>query len=290
MAAPVLVTPTVPSLKNVLFTTDFSEQSLKALPFAGGIAHAFGSKLHLLHIEPSAPLSAGLADTHLYESAGKNAAEQLAGLRRLPSLKGLDPALVLAEGAIKDELLKTIRERHIDMAVAGTRGRTGVRKMLLGSVLEEMCRAATCPMLTVGPEAVFNAEAPFKRILYPTNLSEMSKKAVPYIALLAAKYHSQVTVLHVVPEDEATRSDEKSLRESVRNKMTSVFGQALSAYQPEFEVAFGNTADAVLHVAREKKADLIAMAIRNAFRPGILRQRTAYRIMAGAPCPVLTVP
>jgi nucleotide-binding universal stress UspA family protein len=113
---------------------------------------------------------------------------------------------------------------------------------------------------------------------------------VPYIALLAAKYHSQVTVLHVVPEDEATRSDEKSLTEAARNKMTSVFGQALSAYQPEFEVAFGNTADAVLHVAREKKADLIAMAIRNAFRPGILRQRTAYRIMAGAPCPVLTVP
>jgi len=290
MAAPVLVTPTAPRLNNVLFTTDFSEESLKALPFAGGIARACGSKLHLLHIEPSAPLSAGLADTHLYESAGKNAAQQLAALRGVPEIKGLDPALVLAEGGIKGEFLKTISDRHIDLAVAGTRGRTGVRKMLLGSVLEEMCRTATCPMMTVGPEAAFISEAPFKKILFPTNMSELSKKAVPYIALLAKKYGSQITVLHVVPQDEAMTSDAKALGESVRNRMASSFGPALAEFQPEFEVAFGATADAVLRIAREKKVDLVAMAIRNAFRPGILRQRTAYRIMAGAPCPVLTVP
>jgi nucleotide-binding universal stress UspA family protein len=45
----------------------------------------------------------------------------------------------------------------------------------------------------------------------------------------------------------------------------------------------------VMRVAREKNAGLIAMGIRNAFRPGVLRERTAYRIIAGATCPVLTV-
>jgi hypothetical protein len=43
-------------------------------------------------------------------------------------------------------------------------------------------------------------------------------------------------------------------------------------------------------VSREKGAGLIALGIRNAFRPGTLIERTAYRIMAGAHCPVLTVP
>jgi len=43
-------------------------------------------------------------------------------------------------------------------------------------------------------------------------------------------------------------------------------------------------------VAREKGAELIALGIHNAFRPGILVERTAYRMMAGAHCPVLTVP
>jgi nucleotide-binding universal stress UspA family protein len=76
----------------------------------------------------------------------------------------------------------------------------------------------------------------------------------------------------------------------MKSKMAEMFASELAALETDYEVVFGNTADAVLQLAREMKADLIAMAIRNAFRPGILRQRTAYLIMAGAPCPVLSVP
>jgi nucleotide-binding universal stress UspA family protein len=290
MAAPVLVTPASLQLKNVAFTTDFSEASLSALPYASAIARAFGSTLHLCHIVPPAPLSAGLADPRLYEASGKDAVEQLAALRKLPPLAGLNPALVLAEGGLKDELLGILSKVQVDLLVAGTRGRTGLRKMLLGSALEEICRVATCPILTVGPGMAFDAGVPFRHILYPTNLSELSKKAVPYIALLARKYGAHVTVLHVVPEDEATLGDEKTFRQSVVTKLTNTFGPALAEFQPEFVVEFGETADTVMRVAAERKVNLVALGIRNAFRPGILRARTAYRIMAGAPCPVLTVP
>ncbi|MBZ5532960.1 MAG: universal stress protein [Acidobacteriia bacterium] len=290
MAAPNLIAPTSPKLKNILFATDFSEASLTALPHASAVARAFAATLHLCHIEPAAPFSSGVSDPRLYEAAGKNATAQLVALRDLPVLKGMKPALVLGEGNLKDELLKIVANNHIDLLVAGTRGRTGLRKMLLGSVLEEICRVATCPILTVGPGTTFDAEAPFKSILYPTNLSELSKKALPYIALLARQYGSSVTVLHVVPEGEATTSDEKSFRETVAKKMSNTFGPALAEFHPEFEVAFGSTAETVLRVAEEKKVSLVALGIRNAFRPGVLRARTAYRIMAGAPCPVLTVP
>ena len=282
MAAPILITPTVPKLKNVLFTTDFSAASLDALPYAGAIARAFGGKLHLCHIEASAPLTAGLADPHLYEAAGKAAAESLSALRRLPELKGLEPALVLAEGDFKDELLKIVDRGHIDLVVAGTRGRTGLRKMLLGSVTEEICRAVTCPLLTVGPGMANEARAPFNSILFPTNLSELSKKTVPYLAMLAKQFGAQVTLLHVTAEDD------RAIAESVRATMSRGFPE-LAPFQPEFMVAAGNTAETVLRVAREKNAGLIAMGIRNAFRPGVLRERTAYRIIAGANCPVLTV-
>ncbi|MGZ4842638.1 MAG: universal stress protein [Candidatus Angelobacter sp.] len=288
MAAPLLITPTSPKLKNLLFTTDFSTGSLAALPYATRIARAFGANLHLCHIEPTAPLATGLADLHLYEAAGKEAAQHLAALRDLPELRGLKPALVLAEGDFKNELMKVVSAANIDLVVAGTRGRTGLRKMLLGSVTEEICRAVTCPILTVGPDAAYTADGPFQRILFPTNLSELSQKTVPYIAMLAREFAASITILHVLPADEATTSDEKALTESVRRKMIDEFS-ALAALQPEFVVAMGDTAETVLRVAREKKAGLIAMGIRNAFRPGILRERTAYRIIAGAQCPVLTV-
>jgi nucleotide-binding universal stress UspA family protein len=281
MAAPLLITPAVPKLKNVLFTTDFSSASLDALPYAGAIVRAFGGKLHLCHIEATAPLSAGLADPHLYEAAGKEAADNLAALRRLPVLKGLQPALVLAEGDFKAELLKIVSQSQIDLVVAGTSGRTGLRKMLLGSVTEEICRDVACPILTVGP-GLIQTEAPFKRILFPTNLSELSKRTVPYIGILAQRFGAQVTVLHVVQQYES------KLVESSRAEMSIGFPE-LDSFKPEFLVTAGNVTENVLRIAEEKKADLIAMGIRNAFRPGVLRERTAYRIIAGARCPVLTV-
>ena len=288
MAAPLLITPIRPKLKNVLFTTDFSAGSLAALPYATTIARAFGANLHLCHIEAPAPLATGLADLHLYEAAGKDAVQHLAAVRDLPELKGLHPALVLAEGDFKTELVKVVSTADIDLVVAGTRGRTGLRKMLLGSVTEEICRGVMCPILTVGPEAVSTGDAPFQPILFPTNLSELSQKTVPYIAMLAQQFAASITVLHVLPADEATTSDENALTESVRKTMARKFS-ALADLNPEFVVAMGDTAETVLRVVREKKAGLIAMGIRNAFRPGILRERTAYRIIAGAQCSVLTV-
>lgn len=283
MAAPILITPTAPKLKNVLFATDFSPASLEALPYAGAIVRAFGGKLHLCHIEAAAPLSAGLADPHLYEAAGKEAAENLASLRQLPVLNGLQPALVLAEGDFKAELLKIVSQADIDLVVAGTSGRTGLRKMLLGSVTEEICRDVSCPILTVGPGLAPAVAAPFKRILFPTNLSHLSKKAVPYIAMLAERFGAQVSVLHVMTQGDNT------LAEARRAEMSLSFLE-LASFKPGFSVEAGNVAETVLRAANESKADLIAMAIRNAFRPGVLRERTAYRIIAGACCPVLTVP
>ena len=290
MAAPVLIAAPTPRLERILFGTDFSEESLMVLPFASGIARMYGAKIYLCHVQADVPLSAGLAAPQLYEAAGKDIAEKLDALRARPPLQGLDLKLVLASGTIRDEMPKIIRENKIDLFVAGTRGRTVLSKMLLGSVVEEICRVATCPILTVGQGLAIRTEDSFRNILFATNLSEMSKKALPYIALLAGKFGSRLTVLHVMPEDVAAAPDAKEATESTRKTMMNAFDAALGGFQPEYVVAFGNTAETVLRVAREKQAGLVALGIRNAFRPGILRERTAYRIMAGAHCPVLTVP
>src|SRR5579884_1153548 len=144
MAAPNVVHLPIPALKHVLFTTDFSSGALAALPFAAGLARAFRSTLYLCHIEERAPFSAGVSDPRLYEAAGKDAAGRLAGLRQLPVMRGLKSNLLLAEGDFKHELLKIVGRDHIDLVVAGTRGRTGLSKMLLGSVTEEICRIVSC--------------------------------------------------------------------------------------------------------------------------------------------------
>lgn len=81
MAAPALVPHTTAKLKNVLFATDFSEGSSRALPYAGEIAKAFGATVHLCHIVTPTPLAAGIAAPELYQAAGEEVAEQLSTLR-----------------------------------------------------------------------------------------------------------------------------------------------------------------------------------------------------------------
>lgn len=290
MAVSLSIPITFPKIENILLPTDLSDDSLPVVPYAGQIARAFGAKVHLCHIQADVPLAAGLAAPQLYEAEGKNAAKHLGELRASPALAGLALKLLLVPGTVHDTMPKVISDNAIDLVAVGTHGRTGLAKMVLGSVAEEICRVATCPVLTAGPATGSIPTALFTRILFPTNLSEISKKTLPTISLLAGKYGSQVTVLHVAPESAATGSDREKKIESLRRSMARDFGPALEKFEPQFMVAFGNTAETVLRVAREQEAGLIALGIRNAFRPGILVERTAYRIMGGAQCPVLTVP
>jgi nucleotide-binding universal stress UspA family protein len=278
----------VPKLENILVSTDLSEDSLPILPYAGHIARLFGARICLCHIHADVPLAAGLAAPRLYEAEGKQAAEHLGACRRSPALKGVEPRLILASGKIQEEMEKVIAENDIDLVMVGTNGRTGLAKVVLGSMAEEICRVATCPVLTAGRATGLAPEAVFNNILFPTNLSEVSKKTLPYIALLAGKCGSRITVLHVAGDVEAA-AERAEYAASMRRSMEWDFGPALAHFEPDFMVASGNVAETVLRVSQEKQAGLIALGIRNAFRPGILVERTAYRIMAGAHCPVLTV-
>jgi nucleotide-binding universal stress UspA family protein len=288
MAAPVLVPPVAVQLNKVLYATDFSEGSMHALPYVHAIAKAFGSVVYICHILAPTPLAAGAAAPQLYEAVGKEASDQLAALLHSQAFRGLDGKLVLAEGAVDDELVRIIRERNIDLVVAGTHGRTGLRKVFMGSVVEAICRAATCPILTVGPGLKPDGDQ-FKRILFPTDLSRESAAVAPYLTLFARKYRSSVTVLHVMPEETGENPDARTLSEPIRTHMMEAFQSGLAAFNPEFMIEFGDTTETILRVAKEKNVELVAMGIRNAFIPGIqLRSSTAYRVIAAAHCPVFT--
>jgi nucleotide-binding universal stress UspA family protein len=120
-------------------------------------------------------------------------------------------------------------------------------------------------------------------------LSEDSKRILPYLRQIAEEYKAEITVLHVMPEELITNPDAEQLTEPIRRNMIHIFETELANFKLEFLVGFGETVATVLRTARAKKADLIALGIHNAFLPSMqLRSSVAYRIMAGAHCPVLT--
>jgi nucleotide-binding universal stress UspA family protein len=279
------------TFRNILFATDFSEESMHALPYVTGIARKLLSTVYLGHIVTPNPLiaSAPEAAPNFYESMRAQAAARLTDLALSPQLNGLTAKTIVGTGPIGAALCEIVVNSDIDLIAAGTHGRTGVRKLLLGSVVEEICRVASCPLLTVGPGLALRQEIQFKRILFPTDLAAESKRVLPFVRYIAEQYGAAVTVLHVMPEELIPNPDAGRLAQPIRSTMVHTFETELAGLELEFVIGFGDTVETVLDTGRTNNADLIAMGIRNMFLPGVhLRPTAAYRIMAGAHCPVLT--
>src|SRR5688572_11565473 len=122
-------------LNEILFPTDFSPESEVAGLIAREMAVRADARLHVLHVVPP------LTDP-------SSPAESLArAARRLTD--GLRAETVLLTGWAGRKIVDYAREKHIDLIVLGTHGRTGITLAILGSVAETVVRLSPCLVLTV---------------------------------------------------------------------------------------------------------------------------------------------
>ena len=140
----------MPIFERVLVAVDFSEHSRAALQLASRLASAPGAQLHLLHVYHPAMYMGSLAQPAL--PTAYRADVQAALEKELEELaSSLDaPARVeweLTEGPPDREICAAARRIRADLIVMGTRGRSGVSHLVLGSVAERTLRAAPCPVL-----------------------------------------------------------------------------------------------------------------------------------------------
>ena len=143
--------------KNILVTTDFSEASDGAVAMAGELARAANVKLTLLHVHgrpPAAPEADVPPDSVL---VSKNLDQDaIEGLERLKSttLADLDNVKVVTieHASAPLAIIDYAEETHADLIVIGTHGRTGIARLLLGSVAEKVVRHAHCAVLVVPHE------------------------------------------------------------------------------------------------------------------------------------------
>jgi nucleotide-binding universal stress UspA family protein len=290
MATAPIAIPAV-RLKNILFPTDFSDSSRHALPHVTHLARRFGATLHLCHITTPSELVLGAPEAapELYELEHRTCEKALEEMRFSPEMRGLNVNTILTGGILKEEMEKAIAENQIDLIILSTRGRTGIRRLVIGSVADVVCRTATCPVLTIGPDVRAGENLPFRRILVPTDFSEHSISVLPHVLHFASEYQAAITFLHVIPADEGVNVNARLLAADARRTLKRVFSKECGEHQPQFLIEFGHPAEAIVRAAAETKADLIAMGIRPALIPEVhFRAGIAYQVMVEAPCPVLT--
>src|SRR5690349_24698349 len=156
------------SFKNILFLTDFSEASDTALAYAMGFARHFGAEVYPAHACDPIILTETAAPDILDE-VEENSRQRLLALAKK---NGITSTPLFARGPVEAAVPGWINEHGIDLIVMGTHGRRGLQHFLMGSVAEAIFRAATCPVLTVGPHVTVRPYKEFKaeKILFPTDL------------------------------------------------------------------------------------------------------------------------
>lgn len=296
-------TPQALALRNILIASDFSPCSENALFHAVSVAHYFGSCLHFAYVVTPTPFAMvppegymGIvqAEDYAVELARADAREKVADVLRQSGCEELKSKVCVSLGHVGDCLREVISREHIDLAVVGTHGRTGLRKFMSGSVAESVFRNVTCPVLTIGPNC-WRADPQrihIDRILFPTDLSPESAQALPIMQVIASKFGARVTLLHVVERlDTEAAHDRARVVTALDDRMrTLAKGAGLDPSNMEVEVAFGDIAESVLETASLKKADLVVFGLKAPKKhEDELPWKHAYKIMCEIACPVLSL-
>lgn len=239
----------------------------------------------------------------IYDDAQTEAKEKLEQLSE--QFEEIPHRSYVRHGRVWKNLAAIMEENTVDLIVVGTHGRTGLGKLLLGSVAEDILRHASCPVLTVGPRVSGHAKRPdyvapgrevapleleLRRIVFATNFARNAGRVAQEAIALAGEFRARLIALHVI-EDYTQLGSRPGLIEASVEKLRRLLADGGSLqYLPEPLVEFGSPAERILKVANEREVDLIVLGARSSAEVGThLPWSAAHHVIAKAHCPVLTI-
>jgi len=282
-------------IKKIMVPVDFSKASKKGVNYGLSLALEFEARLVLANIVPYDSLTYLTAKAHLLDLIPAELRERL------------DFELIVKSGDVRQELLGIVEEKEIDLVVMGSRGRSHVQRLLLGSVTERMLRKLHVPVLTVShlePKRELHkpGPVPLKKLLYATDLADGSEAGLEFSIRLARGLHAHLTVVHVVqPLDAAIYGIETAgylpdyaveARAQASERLNRLVGLVSDGSVPITTVLADGVAYERIHaLAAGQKADLVVINLQGKGRlDRALLGRTAERVIRTATVPVLALP
>ena len=130
--------------QDVLIPTDGSDGTRRSITHGLTIADRFDATVHALSVVPEGPL--GTLETEAATPAAQRAVDRVEAeaLR-----EGIEAVTAVEHGVPHEEILEYVADNDVDMIVMGTQGRTGLDRVLVGSVTERIVRMADVPVVTV---------------------------------------------------------------------------------------------------------------------------------------------
>ncbi len=290
---------------TILCPVDFSEAGRGALRYAAAIAASTGANLVIQTVNH--PLLVDVVDSRSHE--GQLATSTLAELRRFVSdtfeNRGLPErcAFVVTTGKAAHEILRAARERDCDLIVMSSQGRTGIRKLFFGTTTERVLRETSIPVLITPPESRGPSDRAdlaqtVRRVLVPVDLTGGTARQVAIAARVAQVLDASVLLTHVVEPlrfpaalEPAMRSIDADLRHEAEKALAAMASTVPSEVRCEALCVFGDPAEEIAKVARDRDAGLIVVGLHAfPFLAGPRMGSVTYQILCLAPRLILAVP
>jgi len=288
----------VVNTEKLLLATDGSQFSEGAIREAIRLAKRCSSKLAVISVIETNPEYETIAP-QLLEKSEKTAREHLESVKKQAKQEGVDIVTSILEGEdsynyIAEEAART----KSSMIIMGRRGRTGLKRLAMGSTTARVIGHAPCNVLVV-PKA---ATVAFKNIVVATDGSNYSAAAASEAIGIAKQNNSKLTVIAVVPAELATPTDidvsmtqqeliaDKEMRVAEKNAKAVKEAAAQAGVAVQAFVMTGKPADAIIETAKEKSADLVVLGSHG--RTGLerlLMGSVAERVIVLSDCAVLVV-
>lgn len=285
------------TLQKLLCPIDFSAGSRQAVTAAARLAIEADAELILLHAwsVPTAafPLEVPFPPTLVDHLTGEAHRCLDTAVRDATALGARRVSSMLVNGAPWSAIVETLAEPSFDLAVIGTHGRTGLARVLLGSIAEKVIRHAPCSVLAIRPDS---APRPFLHILCPIDFSAESRCAVAEAAALVRPGGAGITLLHVVeapvgytgelPEDDFLRDLDRRSAAQLETWVAELRGKVSVPVTAWSRVGWAG-AEILAALERKQSVDLVVMGSHG--RTGLKRVllgSVAEKVVRHARCPV----
>ena len=280
--------------RRILFASNFSSGFEGALVAAFQFCLMNKASLRILHVCNSH--SAAGADGGRMEDPAMmdKGALLLRQMKERAVGLGLTCTTQLEPGIASERILEEIEAEQIDLVVLGTSEPRGSKRLAFGPTAEQVMRKTPCPIMTVGPVAadLMRADEAGGPIVFATDFHSVTRKAIHLAVTYCKSSDLQLHCLHVLPRTLQSTHGDHTLPEILTSALKHLVAtSSVQIDKPVCRVTYGSEiSNAVVDYARQQEASLIFLGVRrdSIFSPDDPLP-IVYRIIAEAPCPVVTI-
>jgi nucleotide-binding universal stress UspA family protein len=293
---------------SIVCSIDLSPFSAQVMAYGRRLAEGFAARLRIFHAVMT--LRDGLHDEPMFERSGQWQTQRRLAVHRIRALMGDAPVpwdLHVGLGDPVEQLNAYCTAHSAGLVVAASHGISGLRRVLMGTVVERMARQIHVPLLTIrsagkpGP-ASDPASLPLQRIMVCCRLRPDDQTLLKLAAAWSAAFDAELCLFHAVerPIDEMVADPTSApyhhaqtvLKEKLEKQLVALARPLIGHRRPlKTHLVDGPASETAPHWAREIGADLVMAGVRgHGMFSKMLLGSTTEALLRQSPCHVLTLP